>query len=814
MRLIIIFLSLFYTFIYANTNNDMQLTVEEQNYINNNKIIIGTEHWKPIVYKNKHTKKLDGIVGDLLNVAITNLGLDTVVISGKWKDILNQFKAKKIDLLPAVYYTKQREKFGYYSKKFFSLSEYIYVKNTNNTIKDFDDLKGKKLAIIKGYAMIDMVHKRFPSVKIIQTKDLEESINFVIEGKVDALIDGQIIVENYIYDNLVLDLKGIPQTAFKPNGVYLLSNIDKPILKSILQKGLDSISKTKKNEIIKKWLQKPDNQDFLNLQDKQYLKEHPIIKMCNNPNWEPIEFARNGNMNNMQGIVIDTLALLEKELKVKFVNVPTKSWTQSQLFLKQKRCDILPAAIKTNQRLKYAIFTKPYLDYKLAIITKKDKPFINSIDDIVSKSIARKKGSGLIHKLQSKYPNINIIQTKDYLEALRKVSTGEVYCTIATLPVASYYINQFAINNLQVAGYIDMHYKLAIAVRDDKIKLRDILQKSLNTLTKKDIEKINNKWTITNIEEKFDFKFMIKIILVIVVLLILLSYRQYLLKKANKDLLQAVDNQTKNLQELNETLEQRIDEEVKINLKIQEQLFKSEKLASMGEMIGNIAHQWRQPLSSISTLSTGMILQKECGILSDDKFIENCNTINQNAQYLSKTIDDFRNFIKGDKEKKEFSIINNINSFLSLVNSTKRDNNIEVILNLTDDIKIYGYENELIQCLINIFNNAKDIFKEKDIEQRFVFITTNIEDNNLSIEIKDNAGGIPEDIISKVFEPYFTTKHESQGTGLGLHMTYNLVVNGMDGDIIVENIKYQYDGKDYIGASFKIILPLRKELEC
>ena len=129
------------------------------------------------------------------------------------------------------------------------------------------------------------------------------------------------------------------------------------------------------------------------------------------------------------------------------------------------------------------------------------------------------------------------------------------------------------------------------------------------------------------------------------------------------------------------------------------------KLASMGEMIGNIAHQWRQPLSVIATGVTGMQLEKSYGLLTDEKFEETCDIINNNAQYLSKTIDDFKNFVTGERVKKPFNLKKDIDSFLHLVEGTIKNKNIEVILDLDEDIIIDGYENELTQCLINIFNS-------------------------------------------------------------------------------------------------------------
>ncbi|MEA2050827.1 MAG: PAS domain-containing protein, partial [Campylobacterota bacterium] len=237
-------------------------------------------------------------------------------------------------------------------------------------------------------------------------------------------------------------------------------------------------------------------------------------------------------------------------------------------------------------------------------------------------------------------------------------------------------------------------------------------------------------------------------------------------------------------------------------------LSEQSKMASMGEMIGNIAHQWRQPLSIISTSSSGMQMQKEFGMLSDEKFEEACNVINQNVQYLSKTIDDFRNFIKGEREKKLFDLEEEIESFLNIVNGTIKKNNIKLILDIKNNIKIDGYENELTQCLINIFNNAKDELEKNSDNERLIFISTQFKNNNAIIKIKDTAGGIPTNILTKIFEPYFTTKHKIQGTGLGLHMTYNMIVDGMGGSIVALNTTTTYENKKFNGAEFVISLPL------
>lgn len=237
-------------------------------------------------------------------------------------------------------------------------------------------------------------------------------------------------------------------------------------------------------------------------------------------------------------------------------------------------------------------------------------------------------------------------------------------------------------------------------------------------------------------------------------------------------------------------------------------IFEQAKLASMGEMIGNIAHQWRQPLSMISTIASSYKLKKEMNTLIDhEDLINEMSKIVSYAQYLSRTIDDFRNFIKGNSKIERFNLKNDTKIFLQLVDSTIKNNGIEVIVDLEETKELKGFPNELIQCFINIFNNAKDALNENRDSEKYIFISEKVEDGNIVIKFLDNAGGIPDDIIGRVFEPYFTTKHQSQGTGIGLHMTYNLITQGMKGNINVENKDFTFDEKEYRGAEFTITIP-------
>ncbi|WP_193315049.1 cache domain-containing protein [Poseidonibacter ostreae] len=234
-------------------------------------------------------------------------------------------------------------------------------------------------------------------------------------------------------------------------------------------------------------------------------------------------------------------------------------------------------------------------------------------------------------------------------------------------------------------------------------------------------------------------------------------------------------------------------------------LYQQSKLATMGEMLSNIAHQWKQPLSTISTASTGIKLQKEMNSLSDDQLISDVETINNSAQYLAQTIDDFKNFFKPNKNRvEEFNISSTIEKTLKLLDAKFKAQEIEIIKDI-EDINIRSSENELIQVLMNILNNARDELLKCDY-RKLIFITIYKKENSLFIEIKDNANGVPLDMKKKIFDAYFTTKDESKGTGIGLYMSKDIVTKLLDGDIFVENEAYTYEDNEYYGAKFSIKL--------
>jgi DNA-binding response OmpR family regulator len=254
---------------------------------------------------------------------------------------------------------------------------------------------------------------------------------------------------------------------------------------------------------------------------------------------------------------------------------------------------------------------------------------------------------------------------------------------------------------------------------------------------------------------------------------------------------------TLELQFVNKNLEKLVMQEVEENSKKDKMLFQQSRHAQMGEMIAMIAHQWRQPLNSINAAITVVNQKVKRGKFDENTANEITSKIYSYIDHLSSTIDDFRNFFRVDKEKTytNFEII--LKKSLNLIEGSLKTNDINLIYTKNNIIEFKTYENELVQVVLNLFKNAEDVLIENEIEDKTIQIT--IEGKCLSI--KDNAGGIPSDIIDKIFDPYFSTKTKKDGTGLGLYMSKTIIEDHCHGKLIVQN--------EDDGALFKILLEER-----
>jgi len=259
------------------------------------------------------------------------------------------------------------------------------------------------------------------------------------------------------------------------------------------------------------------------------------------------------------------------------------------------------------------------------------------------------------------------------------------------------------------------------------------------------------------------------------------------LRNYNDALEARVDERTRELNALNEELDQRVKEEVQKRAEQEQILIQQSRFAAMGEMIGNIAHQWRQPLNAIGLLMQNIEFAYETGVL-DEKYINRVvEKGNKLTHSMSQTIDDFRNFFKPNKEFEIFSFVKTYESTLEIVGSSIENNTITIEEEIESSVCARGFASEFSQVLLNILNNARDALVENRAENRKIHVHIFQKDGNAIVRIGDNAGGVPEDILEKIFDPYFTTKEEGKGTGIGLYMSKTIIENNMNGTLKVYN---------------------------
>jgi signal transduction histidine kinase len=227
----------------------------------------------------------------------------------------------------------------------------------------------------------------------------------------------------------------------------------------------------------------------------------------------------------------------------------------------------------------------------------------------------------------------------------------------------------------------------------------------------------------------------------------------------------------------------------------EELLFQKAKMADMGEMIGNIAHQWRQPLALNNTLISILKEKNQREILQPEELAIKLNEMENSIQYMSRTIDDFMSFYHPNKRKVNFLASEAVNRTLEIIRPLLNKSNIEIHLNIVSEPYINGYMNEYAQVLVSILNNAKDVLIQRKVKNAYINITLSETNDSVILEIIDNAGGIKEENIHRIFDPYFTTKHKSIGTGLGLYISKMIIEKSMNGTLSVQNSE---DGAKFI----------------
>ncbi len=372
---------------------------------------------------------------------------------------------------------------------------------------------------------------------------------------------------------------------------------------------------------------------------------------------------------------------------------------------------------------------------------------------------------------EKQYPHIDFLLFNNISEGLQSVAVGKIDVFICSLPRAGYEIAHNRLLNLRIVGKSKVNMELGFGVNKNYSPLVGILNKLIKEEPHEKIHKVLSKWSRQKYVEKVDHT-LLYISLVIFFIIVVMGTLFYL----------------------------RLKHESQKRIHLQDKMLEQQaKMASMGEMMDAVAHQWKkQPLNALSMYGELLRSDYDEGLVNKAYIKEMLEGVDSQIEHMTTTLAEFRNFFRPSKGVVSFKLLDLVNSVLFLVKDEFMKNSISIKVNINEEVSIKGNENEFKHLILNIINNAKDAFNEKDIQNRQIIIEAYAEEDIL-LTIQDSAGGISEKVLQSLFEANVTSKKEGKGTGIGLYMSRQ-IVHKLKGEIWVENSPQ--------GACFKINLPL------
>lgn len=602
----------------------------------------------------------------------------------------------------------------------------------------------------------------------------------------------------------------------------------------------------------------------LTQEQNDWIKAHPTVVVAPDPEYAPFEFFdENGNFS---GLASEYIKFFEENTDLNFEIAKLGNWEEIIKKTKNKDVDLLSALAYTPQRDEYLEFTDSYFNASGVIITRNDSSELEGLEGLSGKVVSVVKDYVMYDYITVNYPDINIDAVSSVDEGLRNVSFGYSQAFVENIATATYYLEESVLTNLKVANKFDYKLEIRMGVRDDWPELSGIINdifKQIPNSTKKEFE---NNWFYSNESNESNKENLKQIAIIGMILVAILGLviiwnitlknkvnkqteilkselllnhkyqeelkvfnekledkverRTYLLNETNKELEKSMFNlQVKNeeIEDINHTLEQTL-EDMKA---MQEQLIQSEKMAALGNLVAGIAHEINTPLgiavtavSNIDKIAEVTLNELQNQALSKAKLekyfrntIEACDITMKNLENAADLIRRFKQVAvdQQTRELREFNLNSYVQDIIISLKPEYKNKSIKFETNC-EDIFIVSYPGAVSQILTNfIVNSIRHGFENGNDYK--IFIDVYKENGNIIIKYADNGKGVDDENLNKIFDPFYTTKRNKGGTGIGLNIVYNLVVDLLKGQISVEN------KINNLGLIFKIKFPIDEKLK-
>lgn len=499
-------------------------------------IIAATSNdWPPFEFVDSHGNA-QGINIDILELIAARTGLKITTRVGYWADNLTNFKEGKLDLLIGVKHLAQREKIGVYSQQYLQVLDYFFAhKLFQNT--PFDELATKRIAVPKEYATHEFIKTNFPQLTIIDVDSLYGAVDAVLEGRADVLFNNYQTVSYILHQEGISDI--VPVKSMRHSGkspIYMMTPTDKPLLNSIINKGLASITDKEKQSLTKIHMGLAQNELFerlnrtnieLTSEEKAYLAAHPTISVTGDPKWLPYEGI--DSQGNYVGIVPEILDIFEQRLGIAIERKIGRTWQESVTLFQTKQVEVISETYdaEVDEGVQYS---NVYLSSPIVIVMRDSHHYVNDMQSIAHLKMGLIKDYGYTAQIMNAYPKQEFLALNTINEGLTAVATGKVDVLFATLAQASYHIASLGINNVRIVGETPFKTQLALGVHQENKILASIFNKALQSIPSTEKQAIINRWSKDKFVSHVDYVLIVSVVVgaLIVMTFIILWYQKLL----------------------------------------------------------------------------------------------------------------------------------------------------------------------------------------------------------------------------------------------------------------------------------------------
>ncbi|MCP3889615.1 MAG: transporter substrate-binding domain-containing protein [Desulfobulbaceae bacterium] len=525
--LIFTFFFIIVGFVTASTQaTELGLTNEEKSWIAEHHTITvgGEKDWAPFDFVDEQGN-YTGIAKAYLDILSEKTGLRIKMEIDDWENLLAKIKSGQIDLLPAIYYSENRESFVNFTESYSKHAEFIFVKEGREHYRSLDELHGEKVVVVKGYTIESFLEERHPEIALTKEPSILKALNALLTGKADAFIN-DIASTSYIARKY--NIIGFEPTVLleeRINDLHMATSKEAEPLSRIINKVFRNIEAETHHRIQARWITLAPGktklpQLILTPKEKTWLEAHPIIHCTSDPSWMPYEGS--DESGNFIGIFSDITGLISKRLGITIEYIPSESWDDVIYKVQHQKVDFF-TSIPTEKRKEFLLFTPPIIIKELALLTRKSHPIISSFNTLKKNKVALISGYGYNEEVLNKYPNHEYVYVDSLKEGLHGLSSNKYDIFISNITSSLYYISKEMLNDLQVAGILDISFEVAYGVRNDWEIFHGILAKTLGSITDAERQEILNRWVKVDVVQRIDYSLLYKIggIFALIVLIIL-----------------------------------------------------------------------------------------------------------------------------------------------------------------------------------------------------------------------------------------------------------------------------------------------------